>query len=168
MHRRPHVRRAFSVLEAVAVIAMLMAVSAAALIGSGAFTRGAADAKARATLDAAMETLLITAVPYPDDDVAALNAVVGNRAVFVDGASPDAETVSVSVDGPVAGLAVLGADGACWMIRRDFAAADPAPVTLYAVTTTPGSCTGQAARAVTVPVGSPTDGRTWNAVIQLG
>lgn len=152
---RRGLRRGFSLVETVAVFALIAILGTLAAISlSDSTDQLAADVAVRANLDGALDAT-VEAAALTGSPVAELATVevYAPRVSFTAGVSDRPDLVSYAVANAAAGLAAQGADGTCWLIRRDFAATGL--VTVYAYSTT-APCT--AASALGLPTAGPRGG----------
>lgn len=140
--------RAYSLLEAAVVIAVIAALTALAIPLLRSTGVGASDSAAKQALSAMVEdqfTIHATDGSFSSDPGRLARA--DTERSFVEGASSTApDVVSVAVDGDVIAGAVLGEEGTCWYVRRD--AQGGAQGTTWAFLPGAKSCTGNDALAL--------------------
>jgi type II secretory pathway pseudopilin PulG len=157
--RSPRRRRAYTLMEGLAVFALIGVISGAAVFSMRGGQTNGSDRRTQASVDAALDAAGIareTEGVFPGRAMS-LAEVLAGRVQLIDAPAPatSAGAVSVHLD-PTSDLvaaAALGPDGACWMARWRPSASGATPLRAYGIApagaTTP--CRGDTAAAVLDP-----------------
>lgn len=162
-------RRAFSLIEVVVVLAILLTILALVLPSLSFSNATAGDLSAQgnigsvltAEVNAFSQSGAFLDTTSPSDQALTqqlpqLSLVSGATA----STSPSQVSLQVATSGQSVGLAALGGNGTCWLEQRNFQATGTTPTTVYAARQSGGTtaCDGSAALALTP---STTAGTSW-------